>query len=111
MRLWRLGAVQLITSDYAFEEARVNLSEAAQLARLDLLASKLTIVAWRENPTTAISVQLPDKDAPILQAAIDCRATHLLTGDRTHFGRYFGKKISGVLVMPPGDYLRSRASK
>jgi uncharacterized protein len=50
-------------------------------------------------------VQLPDKDFPILLAAIEARAIHLLTGDVRDFGRYFGKRIGGVLVLMPGEYL------
>jgi hypothetical protein len=53
-------------------------------------------------------IQLPDKDAPIQFAAIAAKATHLLTGDLRHFGGYFGQKLGGVLVMPPGDYLRQK---
>ena len=32
----------------------------------------------------------------------------LLTGDLTHFGRFFGHEMQDVLVLPPGTYLRSR---
>jgi hypothetical protein len=39
-------------------------------------------------------------------AAIEARATHLLTGDFRHFGSYFGKKLEGIFVLPPGEYLR-----
>jgi len=51
-------------------------------------------------------VLLPDKDVPILLAAIEARATHLITGDLRHFGPYFGKKIQGILVLPPRNYLK-----
>src|SRR5437879_5297651 len=51
-------------------------------------------------------VLLPDKDVPILLAAIEARATHLITGDLRHFGPYFGKIIQGILVLPPGNYLK-----
>jgi uncharacterized protein len=54
-------------------------------------------------------VSLPEKDAPILLAAIEARATHLLTGEVRHFGAYFGKRIEGILVMLPGDYLRAHS--
>src|SRR5437879_2519148 len=43
---------------------------------------------------------------PILLAAIEARATHLITGDLRHFGPYFGKKIQCILVLPPGNYLK-----
>jgi hypothetical protein len=54
---------------------------------------------------------LPDKDVPILLAAIEARATHLITGDVRHFGAYFGKRIEGILVLLPGDYLKKGAAR
>ena len=41
---------------------------------------------------------------PILLAAIDGGATHLLTGDWEHFGPYFRQEIAGVLILPPAEY-------
>jgi|GEM_PF-5168479 hypothetical protein len=51
---------------------------------------------------------LPEKDRPVLAAAIAARATHLVTGDARYFGAYFGKRIRGVLVTTGADYLRTR---
>jgi hypothetical protein len=51
---------------------------------------------------------LPEKDVPIFLAAIEARATHLLTGDVRHFRAYFGKQIEGIAITRPGEYLRSR---
>jgi len=45
-------------------------------------------------------VELPEKDWPILGGAIAAEATHLITGDLKHFGRYFGPHIHGILVLP-----------
>lgn len=53
-------------------------------------------------------IKLPIKDRPILRAAISGRATHLLTGDRKHFGCYFDQTIDGVLLLLPATYLNSR---
>jgi hypothetical protein len=53
-------------------------------------------------------IDLPEKDSPILLAAIEAGATHLLTGDKKHFGKYFGQKVGGVLVLRPRDYLQAR---
>ena len=53
-------------------------------------------------------VHLPDKDAPILLAAIEAKANYLLTGDFRHFGPYFGKRIEGVTVIRPSQYLKIR---
>jgi uncharacterized protein len=52
---------------------------------------------------------LPEKDQLILLAAIGAGATHLLTGDFRHFGPYYGERIQGVHILPPGDYLSLRS--
>jgi predicted nucleic acid-binding protein len=103
--LWRLREVILCSSRYALEEARINLSNEGQRARLVRLTEKVQLIdaAQRDLPR---GVALPDKDVPILLASIEARATHLLTGDVRHFGSYFGKRIEGILVLPPGEYLR-----
>ena len=54
------------------------------------------------------SISLPDKDKPILLAAIKERATHLITGDVRHFGPYSGKAVEGILILSPADYVRKR---
>lgn len=105
-RLWDLKDVVLLTSAYALEEARRNLDAAEQRDRLEGLASHLEIVL--SGPTTIDlpeAVDLPQKDRPILQAAIEAGASHLLTGDRKAFGRYYGQRLSGALVLKPSAYL------
>jgi AbrB family looped-hinge helix DNA binding protein len=62
-----------------------------------------SLVLAEERPD---GIELPEKDVPILCAVIAADATHLLTGDVTHFGRCFGRTVSGVLILPPGDFLR-----
>jgi len=53
------------------------------------------------------SIDLPDKDRPIFAAALAGRASHLLTGDRKHFGSYFNQPelTAGVIVQTVADYL------
>jgi uncharacterized protein len=106
LRLWDLPDVRVVSSAYALEEARRNLSDAEQLARLDSLAVRTEIRAEESDAPLPHGVTLPAKDRPILGGAILTGATHLLTGDVRHFGRYFGKTIGGVHILPPGDYLR-----
>jgi predicted nucleic acid-binding protein len=106
-RLWKLPEVTLITSDYAAQEATLNLSDAAQRKLLDGLLSAMHVVATPSSRRLPQGFALPDKDVPIFLAAREALATHLLTGDKQHFGRYFGRKVAGVLILPPGDYLRS----
>ena len=109
-RLWTLPGARLITSVYAAEEARRNLTNPGQRRDLEKLLGSLEIVpaaAPTDHPLFS-ALELPDKDRPILLAAISVGATHLLTGDFRHFGPYYGKRIEGVLVLPPGAYLASR---
>jgi predicted nucleic acid-binding protein len=54
------------------------------------------------------NVKIQEKDQPILQAAIASKASHLITGDRRDFGRYFGKQVAGIWVMPPRQYLDTK---
>ena len=107
VRLWHFDDVKLITSPYAAEEARINLTENDQRQRLETLLESVRIVTGVSGLPAGI--KLPEKDRPILQAAIQSRATHLLTGDKRHFGRYFGKRYGGVLVLAPAEYFLSKA--
>lgn len=44
---------------------------------------------------------LPDKDRPVLAAAMRLRCDALVTGDRTHFGAGYGRSFGGVVVHSP----------
>jgi len=65
----------------------------------------MPIVAESDAPMPA-SVKLPDKDHPILKAAIAAEATHLISGDVKDFGRYFGTRIARNLIDTPADFIR-----
>lgn len=106
-QLWKLEDVELVTSAYAFEEARRNLETDEQLGRLHELARGLQTVPENAVELPA-DVELSEKDVPILQAAIAAEASHLITGDRRDFGRYFGKTLARVRVMTPRQYLETR---
>jgi uncharacterized protein len=109
LRLWKLQDVTLCSSRYALEEARLNLAEEDQRRRLSRLAEKIRLFDAAQSDLPR-GISLPEKDVPILLAAIACRCTHLLTGDVRHFGTYFGKKIEGVAIVLPGEYLRKRSA-
>ncbi len=109
-RLWSLSGTQLITSVYAVEEARRNLDQLKQRRELEELLDSVRIIstaASTDHPLFS-TVELPDKDRPVLLAAIGAGATHLLTANFRHFGPYYGKRIEGALVLLPGEYLSSR---
>lgn len=108
-RLWERGGVQLVTSAYAVEEARRNLPAGERRARLDVLLTTVEQVAETAGHPLPAGVELPDKDRPILLAALRAGATHLITGDVTHFGRYFGQTVAGMQILPPAAYLREPA--
>lgn len=107
LRFWKLRNVILCSSRYALEEARINLPQDAQRRRLTRLARSLQwfSAALHQLP---VDVSLPEKDQPILLAAMEAQATHLITGDIRHFGPYFGKAVGAILIMSPAEYLRKR---
>ena len=70
---------------------------------VELLVSELALCG-EPSPATLAWVAanpLPPKDAPILAAAIDASCHLLATGDRTHFGKLFGKRVRGTVVALP----------
>lgn len=106
-RVWELADVQLITSAYAVEEAHRNLETAAQHATLDELLRHVKVLIFQPGSSLLPSgLELPDNDRPILEAAIFGHATHLLTGDMKACGVYYGRRLAGVLILPPAMYLR-----
>lgn len=109
-RLWKLakkGHCELIASQYVIEEAKRNLERPEHLDKLNAYLSKLTIVA-EADPSIPCPIDLPDKDSPVFMASIGARARYLLTGDVTHFGKYFGKTIMGVRISTARDYLLTK---
>lgn len=108
-RLWSLPEARLFTSSYAVGETRRNLAEDRQRQDLKELLIPVSVVdapSAAETQPALEAVELPEKDLPIILAAFAAEATHLITGDITHFGRYYDEKIGGVLVLAPADYLR-----
>lgn len=109
-RLWAAKDVKLVTSSYAVEEARRNLDSLEQREELEKLVKKMEVLASSpaERPVT---IDLPQKDRPILLAAIESKADYLITGDFTHFGKYYGKTVEGVLILTPSEYLQRERKK
>lgn len=104
--LWALTDVELLTSNYAVTEVRRNLPPARH-DELDRLLSAMIVTAseFHDGHALPSEIDLPEKDRPILLAAIAASATHLLTGDTAHFGQHYGRVIEGVLILPPAEYL------
>lgn len=107
-KLWHRADTALVASRLAVAEARRNLDSDSQRARLDALAVPLILVDAPPDATLPSNVNLVAKDVPILLAAIEAGATHLLTGDRKHFGHLYGRTIAGVKILAPATYLGKR---
>ena len=108
LRLWKLPGAELVSSAYAVDEARRNLGDSEARARLEAPIGETTLVAEGSLAGLPPNLTLASKDRPILAAAIHAGATHLITGDRKDFGKLFGRRFGGVLILRPADYLKSR---
>ena len=74
----------------------------------ELTANVKVIPAVSTDARLPDGIDLPDKDAPLLTAAIESGCSHFLTGDKRHFGELYGREVAGVLVLTPAQYLRAR---
>lgn len=89
---------------YVVAEARRNLiSKGAEaLGALDELLTRIDVSAIPVVQRRALDTDwLPEKDRPVLAAAIRLGCDVLVTGDRTHFGAGFGKTFAGVTIHSP----------
>ena len=105
-RLWsdaKKGEYELIASQYVIEEAKRNLDRREQQDALDRHLSEVRVVP-EADPTILCPIPLPGKDRPVMMAALSCKADYLITGDVTHFGKYFGKKIRTLRICTPRDF-------
>lgn len=108
LELWERPDVRLVTSGYAAEEARRNLDTGERRSRLERLLAQVEMVPEAPGAALPQSAKLPGKDEPILRAAIGAEATHLPTGDLRDFGHLLGRRIGGVWILTPRDFLKSR---
>ncbi|MGE5346503.1 MAG: hypothetical protein ACM3JH_11165 [Acidithiobacillales bacterium] len=108
LRFWNLSGLEIVSSAYAADEARRNINDTEARARLEALLGETTIVPEGWLAELPPSLTLASKDRPILAAAIHAGVTHLITGDRKEFGKLLGRRIRGVLILRPADYLRSK---
>jgi predicted nucleic acid-binding protein len=111
LALWGKADISLFSSHYAVDEANRNLDHKDEKTRLAGLLNSVTLTGplpAEYLPEEAAS--LPPKDQPILLAAMAIKAHILLTGDRAHFGNWYGKTIAGISVQLPAQFLGSRQS-
>ena len=97
----------LVADEYVSTEARRNAAAKATGDALDYLQALLTrieVCAVQFPALTQVSVLwLPEKDRPVLIAAMTLKCDALVTGDRTHFGLGYGKTFDGVTVYSPAQ--------
>jgi predicted nucleic acid-binding protein len=95
---------------YVIEEARRNLAAEAPggLADLEIILRGVEVTSAHPADSAGTrELPLPEKDRPVLAAAIRLGCEALVTGDSTHFGPLFGGTIHGVTIYTP----RSLAEK
>ena len=96
------GFTMLVT-DHVLGEAGRNLARRAvhALASLEALESWVHVVPAASMATEAAvrTLGIVLKDAPVLAAAIDCKADMFVTGDVRHFGHLYGPAVRGVRVL------------
>ena len=102
--LHKKGVCVLVASGYVIEEAKRNLTKPDQLKKLEVSLLNVQIVL-EADPSIECPIDLPEKDQPVLMAAISAKADYLLTGDIEHFGKYFGQRIMDVRICMARDYL------
>ena len=95
------GRAKFLASPYVLEEARRNL-DPADRPNLERLRPKLRLVPDCFGPPPA-GIELPGKDVPVLASAAMAHADLLVTLDRGHFGRLYGRTVGGVTVITPRE--------
>ena len=93
------GGHECWVDGFVVSEARRNLELKAPsgLAMLDSLLERLEVAPLQAvDPDLESTLPLPEKDRPVLAAAIRHACEALVTGDRTHFGALYGRSIQGV---------------
>jgi uncharacterized protein len=102
------GACELVTSSFAVVETERNLraKAPAAVARWNRVRHVIAVVPEADPRVARRSgTELPEKDRPILAAAVACGAHVLVTGDRRHFGPLIGRAVGGTAVLAPREAL------
>ena len=101
------GYWELFSSPYALEEARRNLERKFPHTLNDLGTLQHGISLVEHHADLALPERLARKDQPIFQAALACRATHLLTGDLRDFGPFMNQPENtfGICIQTVAEFL------
>ena len=100
---------EVVSCSFAIDEARRNIiiKFPGCLDRLDSLLTTVKIVP--SGSGRMCPIPLSQKDRPILEAAIRCKATHLLTGDIKDFGPFMNNPdlTAGVIIQTVSEFLEN----
>jgi len=93
----------LVADAYVIEEARRNLSVKFPKSLDDFESRVRQVETQRVRPMSneTETFGLPEKDIPVVKAALDLKCDVLVTGDKRHFGHLYGKKIGETLILSP----------
>jgi len=101
------GHWEVMSCSYAIEEARRNISIKFpdSLKRFEAFMARVIKVPSRSGRNCPAI--LPEKDRPILEATIQCKASHLLTGDIKDFGPIMNQPslTGGVIIQTASEFL------
>lgn len=91
-----------VADSYVIGEARKNLEAKypSALGSLEEVLTRVECCAKVSGPVFS-EHRLPDKDLPVMAAAVHHRCQALLTGDKMHFGLLYGQSIGGVTIHSP----------
>lgn len=92
------GYAELVSNAYAWEESLRNL-QRKRPQHVDGLESLRKVVRTTNAHVLRLTGDIPDDDLPILAGAVASGCTHLWTGDRRHFGAWYGRELHGVTVV------------
>jgi uncharacterized protein len=98
------GGHTLCADGYVVAEASRNIEAkgAEAIEALQALLARIEVAPFQagELPRGAAAL-LPEKDRPVLAAALRLGCDVLVTGDRTHFGALYGRTVVGVKIHSP----------
>ena len=102
--------LRLVVDAYVTAEARRNIAIKADAASHRYLEALLNAVEaataypqMQDDQFAHMVDWLPEKDRPVLRAAIANRCDALVTGDRKDFGSGFGQSFGGVVIYTPAQ--------
>jgi len=103
-RIWNIPDIELVTSNYIVAECKRNPPRQDQQDRLNRLMLAVRVLEFQRTPVLEIPPSLPVKGQPVLAAAFLSWADFLVTGDRKHFGAWYGATVLGIRVEPPASF-------